>query len=173
MRLRLCSRLARLLRHSFVEVPIPAGLTLAGKATLAVVVWACIMWITEAIPVGISGMLIPMLLVMSGAIDKFPKAASGFTTPVVFLCLAAFIFAAVMQAAGLRWRIALSLLHKMKVKTVERGDLGDVRRQPAAVADRSCRQCARGGATTSGETASLKCSATRRKNAPARKGHGS
>jgi len=99
-------------------LPIPAGLTLAGKATLAVVVWACIMWITEAIPVGISGMLIPMLLVMSGAIDKFPKAASGFTTPVVFLCLAAFIFAAVMQAAGLDRRIALSLLHKMKVKTV-------------------------------------------------------
>ena len=99
-------------------LPIPAGLTLAGKATLAVVVWACIMWITEALPVGISGMLIPMLLVMSGAIDKFPKAASGFTTPVVFLCLAAFIFAAVMQAAGLDRRIALSLLHKMKVKTV-------------------------------------------------------
>ncbi len=99
-------------------MPVPAGLTVPGKAALAVVVWACIMWITEAIPVGISGMLIPMLLVMSGAIDKFPKAASGFTTPVVFLCLAAFIFAAVMQAAGLDRRIALTLLHKLKVKTV-------------------------------------------------------
>lgn len=99
-------------------MPAPEGLTVAGKATLAVMVWACIMWITEAIPVGVSGILIPMLLVMSGAIDKFPKAASGFTTPVVFLCLAAFIFAAVMQAAGLDRRIALGLLNKMKVKTV-------------------------------------------------------
>ena len=99
-------------------MPVPAGLTVPGKAALAVVVWACIMWITEAIPVGISGMLIPMLLVMSGAIDKFPKAANGFATPVVFLCLAAFIFAAVMQAAGLDRRIALTLLHKLKVKTV-------------------------------------------------------
>ncbi len=99
-------------------LPTPEGLTVAGKATLAVMVWACIMWITEAIPVGISGMLIPMLLVLSGAIDKFPKAASGFTTPVVFLCLAAFIFAAVMQAAGLDKRIALGLLHKLKAKTV-------------------------------------------------------
>jgi anion transporter len=99
-------------------LPTPAGLSVAGKATLAVMVWACIMWITEAIPVGISGMLIPMLLVMSGAVFPFPKAASGFTTPVVFLCLAAFIFAAVMQAAGLDRRIALGLLHKLKVKTV-------------------------------------------------------
>ncbi len=99
-------------------MPLPAGLTPAGVATLAVMVWACIMWITEAIPVGISGLLIPMLLVMSGAIDKFPKAASGFATPVVFLCLAAFIFAAVMQAAGLDRRIALGLLKKLKAKTV-------------------------------------------------------
>ena len=99
-------------------MPAPEGLSLAGKATLAVVVWACVMWIFESIPVGITGMLIPMLLVLGGAVDKFPKAASGFTSPVVFLCLAAFLFAALMQAAGLDRRIALSLLHKMKVKTV-------------------------------------------------------
>ena len=99
-------------------MPLPADLSLAGKATLAVVVWACIMWIFESIPVGITGILIPMLLVLGGAADKFPKAASGFTTPVVFLCLAAFLFAAIMQAAGLDRRIALGLLHKVKVKTV-------------------------------------------------------
>lgn len=99
-------------------MPTPEGLSEAGKATLAVMVWAMIMWITEAIPVGISGMLIPMLLATTGAVNPFPKAASGFATPVVFLCLAAFIFAAVMQAAGLDRRIALGLLHKLKVKTV-------------------------------------------------------
>ena len=99
-------------------MPLPAELSMAGKATLAVVVWACIMWIFEAMPVGITGILIPMLLVMGGAAPNFPKAASGFTTPVVFLCLAAFIFAALMQAAGLDKRIALGLLNKVKTKTV-------------------------------------------------------
>lgn len=99
-------------------MPAPEGLSAAGKATLAVMAWACTMWIFEAIPVGISGLLIPMLLVMTGAIRPFPKAAEGFATPVLFLCLAAFIFAAIMQAAGLDRRIALSLLHAMKVKTV-------------------------------------------------------
>ena len=88
----------------------------AGRAALAVVVWACIIWITEAMPVGVTGIVIPMLLVLTGAVKNFPQAANGFTTPVVFLCLAAFLFAAIMQAAGLDRRIALGLLHKMKVK---------------------------------------------------------
>ncbi len=99
-------------------MPTPEGLSTAGKATLAVVVWASIMWIFEAIPPGIAGILIPMLLVLGGAVEKFPQAASGFTTPVVFLCLAAFLFAAIMQAAGLDKRIALSLLHTVRTKTV-------------------------------------------------------
>ncbi|MFA6312451.1 MAG: DASS family sodium-coupled anion symporter [Sterolibacterium sp.] len=99
-------------------MPTPAGLPPAGKAALAVMVWACIMWISEAIPVGVSGLLIPMLLVMTNAVKPFPAAASGFATPVVFLCLAAFIFAALMQAAGLDRRIALTLLNAVKVRTV-------------------------------------------------------
>lgn len=99
-------------------MPLPEGLTAQGKATLAVVVWASLMWIFEAMPVGITGLLIPMLLVMGGAVEKFPKAADGFTKPVVFLCLAAFIFAALMQAAGLDRRVAISLLHRVKVRTV-------------------------------------------------------
>jgi anion transporter len=99
-------------------MPTPGDLSAAGKATLAVMAWACTMWIFEAIPVGISGLLIPMLLVMTDAIKPFPKAADGFTTPVVFLCLSAFIFAAIMQAAGLDRRIALSLLHATRVRTV-------------------------------------------------------
>jgi sodium-dependent dicarboxylate transporter 2/3/5 len=99
-------------------MPAPAGLKPAGQAALAVMAWACIMWITEAIPVGASGILIPMLLVMTNSVKAFPAAASGFTTPVLFLCLAAFIFAAIMQAAGLDRRIALSLLNAVKVRTV-------------------------------------------------------
>ena len=98
-------------------IPTPEGLTAQGKATLAVVAWVAIVWIVEAIPVGVSGILIPMLLVLSHAVGPFAKAASGFSTPVVFLCLAAFLFSAIMQAAGLDRRIALVLLDKLKVRT--------------------------------------------------------
>lgn len=104
--------------YIYLLMPQPEGLSASGKATLAVMVWACTMWVFEAMPVGISGLLIPTLLAMTSAIKPFPKAADGFSTPVVFLCLAAFIFAAIMQAGGLDRRIALSLLKWMKVKTV-------------------------------------------------------
>ena len=99
-------------------LPAPAGLSAAGHATLAVMAWACIVWIFEAMPVGITGLLIPCLLAVTGAAKPFPKAADGFTNPVVFLCLAAFIFAALMQAAGLDRRIALTLLEKFRARTV-------------------------------------------------------
>ncbi|MCW3656657.1 anion permease [Burkholderia cenocepacia] len=98
-------------------LPAPAHLSAEGKATLAVVAWVAIVWITEAIPVGVSGILLPMLLVLSHASPSFPKAASGFAAPVVFLCLAAFLFSAIMQASGLDRRIALLLLDRLKVRT--------------------------------------------------------
>jgi anion transporter len=99
-------------------MPTPAGLSPAGKACLAVVVWACITWVSESMPVGISGILIPMLLVMGGATKTFAQAVGGYISEAAFLCLIAFIFAAIIQAAGLDRRLALGLLHKAKVKTV-------------------------------------------------------
>lgn len=99
-------------------MPTPAGLSPAGKATLAVVAWACITWISEAIPVGISGVIIPMLLVMSGAVAKYPQAVGGFTSTAAFICLVAFILAAIIQVAGLDRRIALTIMHKMNIKKV-------------------------------------------------------
>ncbi|MDF3834123.1 DASS family sodium-coupled anion symporter [Cupriavidus basilensis] len=98
-------------------LPQPAGLPPAGRATLAVVAWASLVWMSEAMPVGVSGILIPALLVLAHAVTPFSRAASGFATPVVFLCLAAFIFSAIMQAAGLDRRIALLLLDKLKTRT--------------------------------------------------------
>jgi sodium-dependent dicarboxylate transporter 2/3/5 len=99
-------------------LPTPKGLSPAGQACLAVVIWACVIWVSEAIPVGITGILIPMLLVMSGATKTFNQAVGGFISEAAFICLVAFLLAAVIQAAGLDRRLALTLLHKAKVKTV-------------------------------------------------------
>ena len=98
-------------------MPTPEGLSPAGKATLAVVVWACITWVSEAVPVGMTGIQIPMLLFMTGAVKGFAPAVSGFVSNAAFICLVAFLMAAIIQAAGLDRRIALGLLHKARVKT--------------------------------------------------------
>ncbi|GLU34155.1 DASS family sodium-coupled anion symporter [Trinickia caryophylli] len=98
-------------------LPAPQGLGARGHATLAVVVWAAIVWMTEAVPVGVSGLGIVLLLVVSHAVPQFAQAAGGFATRVVFLCLGAFLFSAVMQAAGLDRRIALWLLDRLRAST--------------------------------------------------------
>ena len=105
-------------------MPQPDGLTLQGKATLAVVVWASIIWVSEAIPVGITGVAIPMLLVLSGAVDKFPNAVSGFTSNAYFICMAAFIMAAIIQLAGIDKRIAITLLHKLRIRSANSTIMG-------------------------------------------------
>ena len=88
--------------------------TYSAKATLAIIVWACIIWVTEAIPVGVSGLMIPMLLVITKAVPKIPEAFGGYVLDVSFLCLGAFIFGAILWSANLDTRIALTVLSKMK-----------------------------------------------------------
>jgi len=98
-------------------MPLPAGMLHSGKSTLAVVVWASIMWVTQAIPTGIAGLSVPPLLLLTGAIHKPAQAFSGFTNDVVFLCLGAFVFAAVLQLAGLDRRLALAALSLFRTTT--------------------------------------------------------
>lgn len=100
-------------------IPAPEGLSTAGKFTLAVVVWASIMWVTEAMPTGITGICIPMLLFLTGVFNKVPEAFSGFTDQVFFLVVAAFMFAAIMQAIGLDRRLALTILDKTRASKVK------------------------------------------------------
>lgn len=99
-------------------LPAPEGLSQAGKLTLAVVAWASIMWVSEAMPVAVTGLCIPMLLLLSGVFEELPDAFSGFTTDVFYLIVVAVLFAAIIQLAGLDRRLALTILEKTKVTKV-------------------------------------------------------
>jgi anion transporter len=105
-------------------IPAPNGLSANGMACLAVVVWASIMWVSEALPVGITGISIPTLLILTHTIPwdkgKPPMAQvfAGFTDHVVWLCLFAFFIAAIMQLLKLDRRIALAILDRIRASTV-------------------------------------------------------
>jgi sodium-dependent dicarboxylate transporter 2/3/5 len=108
-------------------LPAPSGLSRAGMAVLAIVFWASIMWVSEAMPLGITGLGIPLLLILTHAIEwplrnglaqpPFELAFSGFTNDVVWLCLFAFMVGTVMRLAGLDRRVAISILHRLRVRT--------------------------------------------------------
>lgn len=97
-------------------VPTAAGLTAAARAVLASTAWVMVIWITDALPKSISGLMIPVLLSVSGAIPNPADAFSGFSSNEAYLCLGAFILAGVMQVTGVDKRIALSILARVKPK---------------------------------------------------------
>lgn len=110
--------------------PRPEGLSASGMAVLAVVVWASIMWVSEALPVGITGISVPTLLILTHGIPWIEKGGktvppmnivfSGFTKHVVWLSLFAFLIGAIMQLLKLDRRIALGILDKIKASNVGR-----------------------------------------------------
>lgn len=109
-------------------MPQPAGLSAEGQAVLAIVVWASIMWVSEALPVGITGISIPLLLIVTHAIPwvkrgnelapPLGQVFNGFTTDVVWLCLFAFMVGGIMQLLRLDRRIAMSILHRIRASSV-------------------------------------------------------
>lgn len=102
------------------------GLTHEGMSVLGIVLWASIMWVSNAMPAGITGISVPTLLLVTQALPwkngKPPMALvfSGFTDHVIWLCLFAFLIGAVMQIIGLDRRIALSILKRFKASSVGR-----------------------------------------------------
>lgn len=107
-------------------VPTSQSLTDGGRASLAVMGWATMIWLTGGLPLAISGLGIPLLLILTGASSKMPDAFSGYTQDVTFLILGCFILAAVMQTTGLDRRIALGIVSKVKpnVGSVLKGLMG-------------------------------------------------
>jgi len=89
-------------------LPTP-GLTPAAHRTLVVLVAAAGLWVSEALPVAITALLIPVLGVMLGATDA-KGAFSGFGDPIVFLFFGTFLLTDAADRHGLNARLARGVL---------------------------------------------------------------
>ncbi|WP_380674345.1 SLC13 family permease [Salinigranum sp. GCM10025319] len=93
-----------------VTAPTPPSLTAGGQFTLATMAFAAILWITGALPLALTALLIPLLLTGFGVYPAFGDAVAGFADPVIFLLLAGFMLAEALQSHGIDRRIALAIL---------------------------------------------------------------
>jgi di/tricarboxylate transporter len=89
--------------------PVP-GLPGAGKMTLAVAVFAIIIWMTQAVEDALSGLIIVFLLAALNA-TNLAGALSGYSNSALWLIVIGFVMAAVMERSGLSKRIALYLVN--------------------------------------------------------------
>ncbi len=90
-------------------LPTPEGLSQNGKIMIGILLMGGILWVTEPIPLAVTGLLIiiiqPMLNVIP-AKDVF----SSFGNQAIFFLIGAFILAAALEKHGLHRRMALKIL---------------------------------------------------------------
>lgn len=93
-------------------LPIPA-LDPAAQYAIATMAFAAVLWITGALPLPVTAILIPVLLTVFGVYGAIAPALRGFADPVVFLLLAGFVLAEALQVHGIDQRIAYLVLGRL------------------------------------------------------------
>jgi anion transporter len=94
------------------------GLTLAGKKSIGVAIFAIIVWVSQALDDAISGLVIVFLLAALEA-TKLGDAFGGYANTAVWLIVIGFIMAGCMEKSGLSKRIALILVNSAKGSAIK------------------------------------------------------
>lgn len=84
----------------------------AGRATLAVLVWMALWWMTEAVEIEVTSLL-PLVVFPLAGIAGIEAAAAPYASSVVFLFLGGFILALALQRCGLDRRMAFLVLRQV------------------------------------------------------------
>ncbi|MFD1206076.1 DASS family sodium-coupled anion symporter [Sporosarcina contaminans] len=114
-----------------VLLPTPHDLPVMGQRALAILAFAVILWVTEAVSYPVSAAMIIGLVALLigfspdianpdtivGTKNALTMALGGFSNSAVALVAAALFLAAAMQATNLHKRLALYILSKVGVKT--------------------------------------------------------
>jgi sodium-dependent dicarboxylate transporter 2/3/5 len=77
---------------------------LAGGVLLWVLVW----WVTEAVPLGLAALIVPLVFGMAGVV-AWRSALSSFTDPIIWIFFAGFVLAASFRKWDLDRRISVLL----------------------------------------------------------------
>ncbi len=102
--------LALALVAAAIVLAIPAP-SISPQAHRLGAIWIAIviLWMTEALPFAVSGLLAPTLVIMAGVATP-RDAFAAFGDPVLFLLIGSFLLARAFESSGLGRRIALVLL---------------------------------------------------------------
>ncbi|MGZ7117482.1 MAG: DASS family sodium-coupled anion symporter [Methanobacterium sp.] len=92
-------------------VPTP-GLSFAGHSALALLVFAIVMWVTEALHLAVTSLLLLFIQPIIG-VATFPNAVIGFANPIIFLMIGGFIIAEAIRRSGLAARMTYYMLNRL------------------------------------------------------------
>ncbi len=89
------------------------ALTTAGKASLAVLTMVVILWVSEAVPFAIAGLIGMSLLVITKASTLKPLVVDGFGNSIILFFIGVLIFSAAISETSLLERLTGKLLYKL------------------------------------------------------------
>ncbi|HYR12337.1 MAG TPA: DASS family sodium-coupled anion symporter [Longimicrobium sp.] len=107
------SALGMLLAAGVYLMPAPQGLSPAAQAASAVFVACTTLWVTDLIPIGVTGLLAVAGLVLLGAMQP-AEAYAAFGNSAVFFIIGVFILAAATIHSGMSKRLALFFLRRFQ-----------------------------------------------------------
>lgn len=110
----LCIAGALLLIFLAYLLPAPEGLTFSGKMSLALMVAGIFLWVTEPIPVAISGLVMMILMPVFGVLEFNGGVWVGFVSSVIFFILASFGITAALLKTKLPAKIVFALMRLTK-----------------------------------------------------------
>jgi anion transporter len=99
---------------TLIGAPTPAGLPETGKRVLAVAVLAIGLWCTEALPAGVTSLVLVLALVLSGGVAGFPEALAGFADPVAYFLIGVLTIGMAVSHSGLAERVARFFLRRSR-----------------------------------------------------------
>jgi len=89
-----------------LALPTPTGLSVAGQRVLAVAVLAIALWGTEMLPAAVTGMLVILALVLTGAVPGLREGLAGFAEPIVYFLMGVLTIGLAVSHSGLAERVA-------------------------------------------------------------------
>jgi sodium-dependent dicarboxylate transporter 2/3/5 len=99
---------------ALIAAPTPVGLPEAGKRVIAVAVLAIGLWCTEALPAGVTSLLLVLVLALSGAVPGLGEALVGFSEPVAYFLLGVLTIGLAVSRSGLAERVARFFLRRSR-----------------------------------------------------------
>jgi len=97
-----------------MAIPPPPGLSKAGMKILGIALLAIGFWGTELLPPGVTGMVVILLLVISGSVSGIREALYGFSQPVVYFVVGVLTIGLAVSKSGLAERFARWSLKRSK-----------------------------------------------------------
>jgi anion transporter len=93
-----------------LALPTPEGLPREGQRVLAVAALAVGLWGTEALPAGVTGVVVVIALVLLRAVPGMREALVGFADPVAYFLIGVLTIGLAVSQSGLAERVARASL---------------------------------------------------------------